>query len=191
MNVWDRRREHVSRPYKSNQNRQPHDRRRKSHFDYEKLRSRESYVLDLSGPVGNAAVKAPSLATFEVTVRGRAAHAGFAPENGVHAVQAAANAVSKLELGHVGGQMTVNIGKFSGGTTTNVIPDLCIVQGEVRSSVHEELLRHLQVIRGVFEKEAELMGAEITFEREVFFKAYETPAEHRVVKRFRKAFPEP
>jgi tripeptide aminopeptidase len=39
-------------------------------------------------------VAAPTLITFSAEVVGKAAHAGFAPEDGVHAIQVAAAAVA-------------------------------------------------------------------------------------------------
>ena len=49
-------------------------------LDFTKLRAKEAYVLDLSGAPGAAALRAPSLISFSVTVKGKAAHAGFNPE---------------------------------------------------------------------------------------------------------------
>lgn len=46
-------------------------------FDFDRIRAKEAYVLDMSGEVGSAAVRAPSLISFRVTVNGRASHAGF------------------------------------------------------------------------------------------------------------------
>jgi tripeptide aminopeptidase len=45
-------------------------------FDFSKVLSEEAYVLDLAGPVGTAAYAAPSIVTFTVTIRGRAAAKG-------------------------------------------------------------------------------------------------------------------
>ena len=70
-------------------------------FDFSKIRSKEAYVLDLSGPVGSAAVQAPSLISFVLTIHGEAAHAGFEPEKGIHAVTAAALAIARLPQGHL------------------------------------------------------------------------------------------
>lgn len=55
-------------------------------FDFSQIRAKEAYVLDMSGEVGSAAVRAPSLISFQVTVKGKASHAGFAPENGIHVI---------------------------------------------------------------------------------------------------------
>lgn len=85
-------------------------------FDFSKIRSKEAYVLDLSGPVGSAAVQAPSLISFVLTIHGKAAHAGFEPEKGIHAVTAAALAIARLPQGHVEEDTTLNIGLIRGGT---------------------------------------------------------------------------
>ena len=47
-------------------------------FDFSRIHAKEAYVLDMSGEVGSAAVRAPSLISFQVTVNGKASHAGFA-----------------------------------------------------------------------------------------------------------------
>lgn len=51
-------------------------------FDYDKIKSKQAYVLDLSGRIGDAAYAAPSILSFCVTINGQAAHAGFCPEEG-------------------------------------------------------------------------------------------------------------
>ena len=83
-------------------------------------------MLDLSGPVGSAAVQAPSLISFVLTIHGKAAHAGFEPEKGIHAVTAAALAIARLPQGHLEEDTTLNIGLIRGGTATNIVPESCI-----------------------------------------------------------------
>lgn len=156
-------------------------------FDFSKIRAKEAYTLDMSGAVGTAALRAPSLATFCVKVHGKAAHAGFAPEDGVHAVAIAAKATAALELGHVGESMTVNVGSISGGSVTNIVPDYCEVRGEIRGFCHEEVLAQLDKIRGIFAREAEAAGGSIEFETEICFHAYETDKEHPAIQRFVRA----
>ena len=156
-------------------------------FAFEKLRARQSYVPDLSGPVGTAALKAPSLAVFTVTIHGRAAHAGFSPELGIHAVQIAARGVAKLKLGHADADTTVNVGSIRADFATNVVPDTCVLQGEVRSLKHESLEAEIGKIRELFAKEAEEAGGSAQFREELLFRAYETPEAHPVVRRYQRA----
>jgi tripeptide aminopeptidase len=51
-------------------------------FDYSVVKAKEAYVLDLDGPVGTAAYKAPTLVAFTAEIIGKAAHAGFARNRG-------------------------------------------------------------------------------------------------------------
>ena len=70
-------------------------------FDYTLLRSGTAYVLDLTGGIGTAAVRAPSILSLEITVTGKAAHAGCAPEDGINALSIAASALAALPTGQV------------------------------------------------------------------------------------------
>lgn len=84
-------------------------------FDYRHVKSREAYVLDLSGAVGKASLQEPTLISFQVEISGKAAHAGFAPEEGIHAILLAAEAITKIRQGRIGEETTVNIGRIAGG----------------------------------------------------------------------------
>lgn len=158
-----------------------------SQFDYSGLRSKEAYVLDLTGPVGSAANQAPTILSFTVNIRGRAAHAGFAPETGIHAVRAAADAVCALPMGRVEGGCTLNVGIIQGGAATNIVPELCTVRGEVRSFSHDKALELAERVKKQFEASAERYGASCGFELKTGCRAYLTPPGHPVVGRFEKA----
>ncbi len=154
-------------------------------WDPSTARSKEAYVLDMSGDVGRAAVWAPSLLTFEVHIHGRAAHAGFAPEDGIHAIAAAAKAIASLKLGHLDEETTLNIGTISGGEAINIVAKTCVVKGEVRSSSHPRALAVLQEVKEAFEQADP--RAEVTFLSEEDLVAYRIPEEHPVVQRFQRA----
>ncbi|MCI8599500.1 MAG: M20/M25/M40 family metallo-hydrolase [Lachnospiraceae bacterium] len=157
-------------------------------FDFSQVKAEESYILDLSGPVGTAACQAPTLVDFQIDVYGRAAHAGFAPERGVHAIQAAARAVARMELGHVGDEMTVNIGAIQGGgITTNIVPEHCQMIGEVRSYVHKQALREIEKIERIFREEAENVGGSCKVTYTIPLHAYCIPEGHSCIQRFQRA----
>ncbi|SMC64457.1 M20/M25/M40 family metallo-hydrolase [Papillibacter cinnamivorans] len=156
-------------------------------FDASVLRSKEAYVLDLSGPVGTAALRAPSIISYEAEVLGKSSHAGFAPEDGIHAVAAAAKAVAALPIGRPDEESTLNAGFISGGGATNIVPDRCIVRGEVRSYSHEKALEWIRAVGKRFEEAAAEYGAGIRFKHEVVSEAYQTPPDSPVVRRFEEA----
>ena len=79
-------------------------------FDYSQVQAKEAYVLDLSGAIGAAAYAAPTLVSFAAKIQGKAAHAGFHPEDGINSIQAAAHAIAQLPQGHVD-ESTTEIGR--------------------------------------------------------------------------------
>ena len=157
------------------------------HFDYSRLHSKEAYVLDLTGPVGAAAYQAPMILSFTATFWGRAAHAGFAPENGIHAIKAAALALSRTPCGRIDDTTTVNIGIISGGTQTNIVPEQCTLSGEIRSLSDDGALVQLVLISHIMEEAANELGATVEFQHTIHIHAYRTDPSHPVVKRFETA----
>ena len=156
-------------------------------LDFTKLRAKEAYVLDLSGAPGAAALRAPSLISFSVTVKGKAAHAGFNPEKGIHAIQIMSQVIAGLPMGHVGDDTTFNIGTVAGGKLVNIVPEECTCKGEIRSYSHQKALQLLEKIRASFEKAVREKGGSFSMEHEVNLHAYETDREAPVVKRFERA----
>jgi tripeptide aminopeptidase len=105
-------------------------------FDHTRLRAQLGFVYDQEGAIGEVILGAPSAQGLEITFRGRAAHAGMAPEEGRSAIQAAAKAVADLRLGRVDEETTSNVGVIRGGTAGNIVPDSCSFLAEARS--HDE-----------------------------------------------------
>lgn len=156
-------------------------------FDFTKLKSGTAYVLDLTGPVGTAALAAPTLLLLDITLRGRAAHAGFAPEEGVNALSIAAAALARLETGRVAPDTTVNFGVIEGGAGVNIVPARVRIAGEVRSLRHEAALEQAELIRAVFEHEAARLGGSAEVFATEKIHAYRIGEEEPVVARLRAA----
>lgn len=155
-------------------------------YDFCEIKSKEAYVLDLSGPVGLAAIKAPTVVSFTATIKGKTSHAGFAPEEGIHAIKVAGNAIGSIEQGRVDGEMTVNIGMIEGGIARNIVPDHCVIKGEVRSLNHEKALEEVKRIENVFNENAKKFGATCEYETSFGCIAYEVEENHPVIQRFQK-----
>lgn len=76
---------------------------------------------------------------FTLLVRGRAAHAGRAFGDGRNAIVALARAVAGLDaLNGRRPALTVNAGRIAGGGPVNVVPDLAILEFNVRTGCHED-----------------------------------------------------
>ncbi len=108
------------------------------HFDFSLLSATKGYVLDTSD-IGIIVTRAPAANRLEFKIIGKDAHAGVAPEEGVNAIYYASKAIAGLELGRIDHETTCNIGVIIGGIATNIIPNMVIVRGEVRSHNNDKL----------------------------------------------------
>ncbi len=99
----------------------------------EARRSTAVLVLEPSLPGGAVKTSRKGCGTYQLTVRGVAAHAGIEPQKGASAVQELAhqilrvNALQDLERG-----ISVNVVQVSGGLRSNVIPDEARATVDVR-----------------------------------------------------------
>ncbi|MDP8268774.1 MAG: M20/M25/M40 family metallo-hydrolase [Candidatus Tenebribacter davisii] len=106
--------------------------------DLSKVRSAFGYALD-SHEIGHAVTGAPSQNSIVFTIHGKESHAGVAPEFGVSAIQIAAEAITKMNLGRIDEGTTCSIGIIEGGTATNIIPKKVVLKAEARSHKAENL----------------------------------------------------
>ena len=106
-------------------------------FDVGRLRSDFGFVFDHATPIGDLIVAAPTYFSVEARFRGKAAHAGLAPEDGHNAIEAAAAALAGLRFGRLDEGTTSNVGRIVGGTASNVVAERCRVECEARSIDHD------------------------------------------------------
>jgi tripeptide aminopeptidase len=105
-------------------------------FDESRLVAEAGYVYDHAGPIGEIILGAPHQQKLDVRFHGRAAHAGMYPEEGRSAIAAVARAIADLRLGRLDEETSANVGRISGGTARNVVPEWCEFAAEARS--HDE-----------------------------------------------------
>jgi tripeptide aminopeptidase len=108
-------------------------------LDVSQLQAKAGFFLDAGGPVGTVITAAPAQKGLQVTIHGKAAHAGVAPEDGISAIVVAAEAITNMKLGRVDEETTSNIGVITGGVATNIIPDKVELKGEARSLNNDKL----------------------------------------------------
>jgi tripeptide aminopeptidase len=119
------------------------------HFDTGRLRARRGLVLDVDG-VSELITRAPGANRLAFTVHGLAAHAGICPEEGLSAIQMAAEAISAMRLGRLDAETTANLGVIEGGRATNIIPDRVVIRGEARSLSPAKLEAQTEAMRRCF-----------------------------------------
>jgi len=131
------------------------------------LQARVGISLDTGGPQGTIVVSAPTQDSLLAVIRGKAAHAGSAPEKGINAILVAAEALCKMPLGRIDPETTANIGIIKGGTARNVVPDRVEMLGEARSrqlgKLEEQTAQMIDALEGAADRHG--ATAEIQVER--------------------------
>ena len=153
-------------------------------FDYSKLKAKEAYVLDVSGPVGTISMQEPTLISYEITVKGLAAHAGFEADKGINAIAIAAEAISKIKQGQIDAETTFNIGWIQGGEATNIVPEFVVINGEARSIKHEKAVQLVDAAIRTFEETASRYGGTVESKHTIHLTAYRLEEDDSLVRRY-------
>lgn len=108
-------------------------------LDYSKISADFGIVLDSGGGAGHTVLQGPAQSKINVKFKGKSAHAGVAPEDGISAIVIAAEAIAKMKLLRIDGETTANIGSINGGGPTNIVTDTVEIKAEARSLDNDKL----------------------------------------------------
>lgn len=111
--------------------------------DFSNIKSRKAIVLD-SDNLGEIINRNPANVHLYFKITGRSAHAGLAPQEGIHALKAAAEAVAAIPVGLVDDITVMNVSNFISEGKTNVIADKAAFDMEIRSFDEERLQKHIK-----------------------------------------------
>ncbi|MCW2923995.1 MAG: peptidase dimerization domain protein [Thermoleophilia bacterium] len=164
-------------------------------FDTGWLAAKFGYVFDHANDIGKVVTSAPTQVSFTATFTGQAAHSGIAPEQGRSAIRAASDAVAAMPHGRVDDRTTANVGLIDGGTATNIVPERCVVHGEVRSLDHDRAAEVMADVLAAFTDAATRHAVDLDVSRRDEYRAYtfterSAPVAH-AVKALRAAGHEP
>lgn len=151
-------------------------------LDYSRIYAKYGFILDSDGRIGCAAVKAPSQNKIHAVIKGKAAHAGMEPENGVSAFSIMADAISSMKLGRIDEETTANIGTVHGGVATNIVCDRVEIDGEARSRDESKLQAQTEHMRQCFVKAAEKWGGKVEFISEIEYPAFNISRESEIIR---------
>ncbi len=127
-------------------------------LDYSRITARRGFLLD-NDTLDTIITGGPSYFAIDVTVQGKAAHAGMEPEKGINAIVAASRAVAALPLGRLDAETTSNVGVISGGLIRNGVPDACTFLAECRSLDHAKGQALADEMVAIIRREVEGAGA--------------------------------
>jgi glutamate carboxypeptidase len=105
-------------------------------------------VLEPSLPGGAAKTSRKGCGDFELTVHGVSAHAGLDPGKGASAIHELAHQILAIAaLQDPGRGVTLNVGRISGGSRTNVVADVARASIDVRVPTMADALTVEQSLR--------------------------------------------
>jgi len=111
-------------------------------IEEEARRSEAVLVLEPSLPGGALKTARKGCGTYEIVIRGIAAHAGVDPERGASSVHELAHQILRVhQLQDLGRGVSVNVTQVAGGTRTNVIPAEARALVDVRVPTQAEATR--------------------------------------------------
>ena len=149
-------------------------------LDQRLLRADLGFVLDSGGAPGTIILEAPGQERIDVTIQGKAAHAGVAPESGISAILVASRAIASMRLGRIDEETTANIGSINGGHATNIIADRVEITGEARSRNLIKLEEQTSHMVQAFEDAAREMGAQTSIQINKTYKPYKISSDSQV-----------
>lgn len=150
-------------------------------FDFSTLGAKYGFVLDDGGDIGKVSVRAPSHISLNVNIRGKAAHAGVAPQDGISAIEVAAHAISRMKLGRIDDDTTANVGVISGGTATNIVCDSVDIKAEVRSLDEEKLSNQVNDMKKKLETACYEYGAKLTINENREYSSYDVSRDEKLI----------
>ncbi|MBN2436792.1 MAG: M20/M25/M40 family metallo-hydrolase [Spirochaetes bacterium] len=151
------------------------------------IKSKLCYVLDSGGPIGTAAIQAPYHLFVGTEIKGKAAHAGMEPENGISAITALAGIISKLPSGRIDAETTTNIGTVSGGKATNIVAADASFALEIRSLSQKKMKALESKIIQTIKNEALKHRVKVKIERNLEYSGFCVKMDSPVIEHFEKA----
>ncbi len=156
-------------------------------MDYSSINAKYGFVLDSDGKIGEAAVKAPSQNKIHVVLKGKAAHAGMEPENGISAFSIMAEAIAAMKLGRIDEETTANIGIIHGGVATNIVCDRVEIECEARSRDAGKLQAQTDHMRQCFEAAAKKWGGQSEIKVENEYPSFNIEMSSEIINIMKKA----
>jgi tripeptide aminopeptidase len=139
------------------------------HIDLGPYHVNACFIFDCSKRPGTFIQSAVGSSLYTATFLGKSSHAGVAPEKGINAIRIAAQGLAEIPMGRLSPTMTSNVGVISGGEATNVVPDRCRVEGEIREFQQSRIDEHIDKLQETFARVAAQSGGSVEFTSTVDF----------------------
>jgi tripeptide aminopeptidase len=148
--------------------------------DYTKVQSKQAVVLDTS-KMGCIVHMQAAHMKFLVEIKGKSAHAGIAPEQGINALKAATDAIAKMSCGYIGENTVMNVANLLAPGKTNAVPDIATFEIEMRSHAQDELAALIAQTKAHIEEACKQYGASYCIEEQTVSDPLHVPVDHPLI----------
>ncbi len=152
------------------------------YLDYSLVKAKRGVVLDSGGAPGEVILRGPAQDKINVRIKGKPAHAGVCPEEGISAIQIAASAINRMQLLRIDEDTTANIGTIAGGQATNIVCPEVLIKAEARSQANDKLEKQTKHMVACFEAAALEFGAVAEIEVERAYDAFSVSEDASIVQ---------
>ncbi len=156
-------------------------------LDFDRFKAREVFVLDSGGSPGEIIVEGPAQNKLDISFIGKKAHAGVAPEEGISAIEMAAEAISNMDLLRIDPETTANIGSINGGEATNIVTERVDIRAEARSLDNEKLEKQTQTMIRACQAAAEKYKGSLELDVKNAYGAFKIDEDEEIVKNAKRA----
>lgn len=157
------------------------------YMDYDKIKSKNGYIFDSSGDVGQIILQGPYSSRIWFTVKGNAAHIALNADAGNNAFIIASEGLLAMNLGEIDSETLANIGIIHGGELTSIIPGTVTLGGEVRSFSKQKLEAQLKHMQKAMENAAEQYKGTVEVSIEEKYLGFNISKEDQLVQTVQKA----
>lgn len=140
------------------------------------------FVFDCSKRPGTYIQSCVGCSLYTATFIGKPSHAAVAPEKGVNAIAMASEAIRRIPLGRLSPTMTTNIGTITGGSATNVVPDRCRLEGEVREFDRRAIEDHMVFLQDRFRSVSSEFGGSVEFTSQEDFAPFRLATDSTLIR---------
>jgi tripeptide aminopeptidase len=158
-------------------------------LDFSRLSARKGFLMD-GDVLDTIVIGGPSYFAIDVSIKGRAAHAGMEPEKGTSAILAASKAITALRLGRLDHETTANVGVIEGGIIRNGVPDRCKFLAECRSADHKKAVALNDEMLKIIREQVESLGAQVEISSDNLCEAVDIPEDSWTVDIAKQALKE-
>ena len=144
-------------------------------------------ILDTTGPIGKIVNSAPFHDSWKIEIKGKAAHAGISPEDGINAILIASKLIEKLPNGRIDFETTANVAQIRGGSANNIVPETVTIYGECRSLSRDKIEKLAEDIENSSKILAKETNSTIKFINEREYDGYSIDENSVVITELKKA----